>query len=404
MPPTYRLTGKAPHIVALMLLSAFAQMGAILMMPALPEIADYFEKSVGATQLVVTSFLLGYAIGQLIYGPLANHYGRKFSLYVGISIATLGTLFSIVSSSLNSFSLLIAGRFLEAIGSSAGLAISFTIINDFYFEAQARRITALLMIAFAIVPGMAIAIGGVLVQYVSWRACYYFLLFYGLLLLYPAHLLPETLVTKDLDATHFKNIFVNYKDKFINKKLIGFACLSGFSSACMYVFGAEGPFIGIHILHVKPAMYGFLAFTPYIGTLIGSVIIVRLSQLNPIFLIKTAFIIECVASLIMFFLFISHVITLYALLIPMGIFCIGNPIIGATAASISMSQSVDKANASAVMNFANICMPVLMTFILGAMHTKTGVVLPIIFLIALFFMTCVYRWITKNQKANTNRG
>src|SRR3990167_2634290 len=391
----YRLTGKAPHIIALMLLSAFAQMGAILMMPALPEIADYFGKSVGATQLVVTSFLMGYAIGQLIYGPLANHYGRKFSLYVGISIATLGTLFSILSSPFNSFSLLIIGRFLEAIGSSAGLAISFTIINDFYFEAQARRITALLMIAFAIVPGMAIAIGGVLVQYVSWRACYYFLLFYGLLLLYPAHLLPETLVTKDLDATHFKNIFVNYKDKFINKKLIGFACLSGFSSACMYVFGAEGPFIGIHILHVKPAMYGFLAFTPYIGTLIGSVIIVRLSQLNPIFLIKTAFIIESVASLIMFFLFISHVITLYALLIPMGIFCVGNPIIGATAASLSMQQSKDKANSSSVMNFSAISMPVLMTFILSSLHTTSGIIMPVIFLIALSFMVCVYCWIKK---------
>ena len=77
----YKLAGKAPHIIALMLLSAFAQMGAILMMPALPEIADYFGKSVGATQLVVTSFLLGYAIGQLIYGPLANHYGRKFRFH-----------------------------------------------------------------------------------------------------------------------------------------------------------------------------------------------------------------------------------------------------------------------------------------------------------------------------------
>src|SRR3990167_5517083 len=227
------------------------------------------------------------------------------------------------------------------------------------------------MFAFAIVPGMAIAIGGVLVQYASWNACYYFLLLYGLILLYPAHRLPETLITKDLNATHLKNIFLNYKNKFTNKKLIGFAFLSGFSSACIYVFGAEGPFIGIHVLHIAPAMYGFLAFTPYIGTLVGSFIVVRLSQLDPLFLIKMAFSIECIASLIMFILFISHVITLYALLIPMGLFCIGNPIIGATAGSLSMQQSRDKSNASAVMNFAGICMPVLMKLILSAMHTKT---------------------------------
>jgi DHA1 family bicyclomycin/chloramphenicol resistance-like MFS transporter len=391
----YRLAGRAPHIVALMLLSAFAQMGAILMMPALPEIADYFSKNIGATQLVVTSFLLGYALGQLIYGPLANLYGRKFSLYIGICIATLGTLFSILSSPVNSFSLLIVGRFLEAVGSSAGLATSFTIINDFYFEAQARRITAVLMFAFAIVPGMAIAIGGVLSQYASWRSCYYFLLLYGLLLLYPAYLLPETLVTKDLNAIHLKNIFRNYKDKFLNKKLIGFALISGFSSACIYVFGAEGPFIGIHMLHVKPALYGFLAFTPYIGTILGSIIVVRYSQIEPIFLIKTAFSIEVIASCIMFIFFILHFITLYTLLIPMAIFCIGNPIIGATAASMSMQQSHDKANSSAVMNFSSIFMCVIMTFILGVLHNGSGVILPVIFLMALFLMAFTYVWIAK---------
>lgn len=396
-PPLYRLTGKAPHIIALMLLSAFAQMGAILMMPALPKIADYFGKSIGLTQLVVTSFLLGYAVGQLIYGPLANQYGRKFALYVGIYIATFGTLFSILSSPLSSFALLIAGRFLEAIGSSAGLSISYTMINDFYFETQARRITALMSFAFAIVPGVAIAIGGVLVQYVGWRACYYFLLLYGLLLLYPAHLLPETLVRKDLTATHFDSLLLNYKSKFINKKLIGFALISGLSSACIYVFGAEGPFIGIHILHITPAIYGFLAFTPYIGTLLGSMITVRLSQLDPIFLLKMAFLIECVASLIMLFLFMLHAITLYALLASMGIFCIGSPIISATAASISMQQSTDKANTAAVMNFSNLCMPVLMTLILSATHTATGEIMPIVFLIALILMVGVYHWISTRR-------
>src|SRR3990167_3264566 len=228
----YRLKSKVPHIISLMLLSAFAAMGAIVMTPALPQIANFFGKNVGSTQLVVTSFLLGYAIGQLIYGPLANRYGRKFALYAGIIIATLGSLFSILSSPADSFTLLIIGRFLEAIGSSAGLAISFAMINDFYFEEQARKITGLLMLAFAIVPGVATAVGGVLVQYINWHACFYFLLIYGLVLLIPVYRLPETLSQKDLNATRVKNIFSNYVQKFLNKKLIGFACISGFSSAC----------------------------------------------------------------------------------------------------------------------------------------------------------------------------
>ena len=389
----YRLTSKAPHIISLMLLSAFAAMGAIIMTPALPEIATYFGKSVSSTQLAVTSFLLGYALGQLIYGPIANRYGRKFALYLGILIATLGSLFSILSSPLDSFSLLITGRFLEAIGSSAGLAISFAMINDFYYEEQARRITGLLMLAFAIVPGVATAVGGILVQYVGWRACFYFLLCYGLILLFPAYRLPETMIKKDFNATRFKNIFSNYAKNFTNKKLIGFACISGFSSACIYVFGAEGPFIGIHILHTSPAIYGLLSLTPFIGTFVGSLIVVRLSKLNALSVFKVAFLIELTATLILFILFILHFISLYTLLIPMGVFCIGHPIIGGSVLPLSMKQSSDKANASAVMNFFACGMPVLMTLLMSMLDIQAAWIMPVIFLISLFLMYSVYTWL-----------
>lgn len=390
----YKLASKAPHIISLMLLSAFAAMGAIIMTPALPEIADFFGKSVGSTQLAVTSFLLGYALGQLIYGPIANRYGRKMALYIGIMIATLGSLFSILSSPFDSFTLLITGRFLEAIGSSAGLAISFAMINDFYFETQARKITRLLMLAFAIVPGVATAVGGILVQYIGWRACFYFLLVYGLILLIPTYRLPETLIKKDFHAARIKNIFSNYKDKFLNKKLIGFACISGFSSACIYVFGAEGPFIGIHILHTEPALYGILSLTPFIGTFIGSLIVVRLTKLNPIIVMKIAFAIELSATLILLILFLLHFVSLYTLLIPMGFFCIGHPMIGGNAMPLSMQQSSDKANASAVMNFFACAMPVIMTFMMGLLHVASAWIMPVIFLIALFLMSCTYRCTT----------
>jgi DHA1 family bicyclomycin/chloramphenicol resistance-like MFS transporter len=252
----YRLQGKEPHIITLTLLSAFAAMGAILMTPALPEIAKYFNISIGLSQLTITSFLLGYAIGQLIYGPLANRFGRKPALFIGIALATLGSLFSILSSPVESFHLLIIGRFLEAIGASAGLVISFTIINDFYYPKQIRRIMASLMLAFAIMPGLGIAIGGGLVEYIDWQACFYFLLLYGLVLILPVVRLSETLVEIDHHALHYKHLFKKYLNMFRNKKLIGFSLCVGFSSACIYVFGAEGPFIGIQVVRVHGGVKG----------------------------------------------------------------------------------------------------------------------------------------------------
>lgn len=373
-----------------MFLSAFASMGAVLMMPALPEISAHFEIHTSTTQLAVTCFLLGFALGHLFYGPLANRYGRKKAIYIGIIIATIGSIFSIVSSPLDSFHLLVLGRFLEAMGASAGLAVSIAMINDFYFEEDARRIMGLLMLAFAIIPGIAVAIGGALVQFLHWQSCFYFLLLYGLVLIYPASLLPETHLIRDINALKRRYLFQNYWKQIQNKKLMGFAVMSGLSSACIYVFGAEGPFIGIHLLHIQPAIYGMLALTPYIGALVGSLIVVRLSKLNPLRVIKIAFCFEITASLVMLILFIFHFISLTAMLIPMGFFCIGHPIIAATTISLSMQQTNDKSNGSAIVNFASMCMPVSMTLLLSIIHSQNAVVMPVIFLISLILMASTF--------------
>ena len=394
---TYRLNVKKPHLLTLMFLSAFASMGAVLMMPALPEMSAHFGIHTSTTQLAVTCFLLGWAIGQLIYGPLANRYGRKKAIYIGIVIATLGSIFSIISSPLESFRLMVFGRFLEATGASAGLAVSIAMINDFYFEIDARRIMGLLMFAFAIIPGIAVAIGGALVQFLHWQSCFYFLLFYGLILIYPAHRLPETNTTPDINALKLHHVFHNYCKHFQIKKLMGFSLIAGFSIACVYVFGAEGPFIGIHLLHIQPAIYGILALTPYFGSLLGSLIVVRLSKINPLLVIKIAFCFEITASIIMFILFSFHLISLTTMLIPMGIFCIGHPIIGATTISLSMQQTNDKSNGSAIINFTSMCIPVSMTLLLSIIHSQDAVVMPLIFLISLILMTCTFFWCTREN-------
>jgi len=392
----FRMVGRQPQLFSLMLLSAFAAMGAIVMTPALPSIASHFGTRIGTTQLSVTSFLWGYAFGQLIYGPLANRFGRKFALHTGIFIATLGTIFSLLSSPIESFSLLIFGRFIEAVGASSGLAISFTIINDFYFEKEARKILGALMLAFAIVPGIATAVGGVLVQYFNWNACFYFLLFYGLFLFYLAHLLPETLREKDFNAMHHRYILERYKSKFMNKKLIGYAMIAGFSGACTYVFGAEGPFIGIHMLKFQPAIYGMLGLLPYFGTFLGSIMAMFVSAHDEKLILLISFSLEFIAALLMFFLFLLNTVSLWTMLIPMGLFSVGHAMLCATAISLSTRQDNDKANTSAVSSFTMMCMPVLMTFVLSVFHAANAIIMPSIFLVSLMLMGLTYFYMIKD--------
>jgi Bcr/CflA subfamily drug resistance transporter len=386
----HRLAGKPPHILGITLLSAFAVMGAILMTPGLPSIASYFHKTINDTQLTVTSFLLGYALGQLIYGPIANRFGRKIALYLGITIASIGSLFSIFASPIESFYLLIIGRMLEALGASAGLVVCITIINDFYFPQEARRVTGFMMLAFAIVPGVAIAIGGILTQYFNWQACFYFLLFYGFMLIIPAVKMPETLSEPDTHALQYQYLFSNYKKIFSNKKLVGYSLCSGLSSACIYVFGAEGPFIGIHLLQVKPATYGLLGLTPFLGTFLGCLINIRLTHIHYGYMLRIAFLLELSAVLIMLLSFIYHLVTLATLLLPMMLFCIGHPILASTSISLAMQQTEDRANGSAIMNFVAMSMPVLLTLLLGILHIAAAWIMPLIFLVALGLILLVY--------------
>jgi MFS family permease len=393
----YRLDQKAPHIITLIIMSSFASMSSMIFAPALPEIAEYFHISQGNSQLTLTLFLFGYAFGQLIYGPLANRFGRKSAFYIGIAVATFGSLISIASGLLHSFNALILGRLLEALGSSAGLVISFTIVSDYYYPEQARRIISQLMLAFAIVPGIATLIGGILTSHFGWFSCLYFLLIYGLCLIIPAMLLAETAQELRGDAIQIKQIIHNYRIALNNKLLISVTLFLALSGTCVYLYIASSPFIAINILGVSPQMYGTVGFVPFIGTAFGSVVSAKLSsQYSAKKLMLAGFTMGLMAMAGLAFLFYCEIVNLSMLIACGFLLMLGNCIIVGNGAGIATSTSEDKANASAMMNFINVGMLVIGTFLLAISPGTPMMKLPIGFLIAIGIMsiawfTCIHR-------------
>lgn len=399
MSDQYRLNVKQPRLISLLVLSAFASMGAVLMAPALPNIANYFRISSGHAQLTVTLFLLGYAFGQLLYGPLANRYGRKPAFYIGICIATVGSLFSILSSPFDSYPLLLLGRLLEALGSSAGLVLSYTIIADFYYPEQTRRIISYIMLAFAIVPAIAVFMGGLIVQYLNWEMCFYFLLGYGLLLMIPAYALPETLITKDLEAIRLVRIHRSYKEVFKNLPLINYSIISGCTSTMIYVFAAEGPFIGIHLLGLSASHYGLLATLPSIGMLLGSFLAIHLSRrLTANQLILLGIILDFLGAGSMLLLFLTHHVSMISLLGCMGFLMVGHALISSNSSSSAIFFANDKANGSAVLNFTALVLCVIGTFCLSFLHTTEAYVMPLIFLICILFLSIMLSIVKRYQQ------
>src|SRR5690348_11287314 len=127
---------KPSRVAILLLLISFGAFTATLFTPALPELARYFQISEAKAELTMSLFMVGYAIGQLPYGPIANRYGRKKAIFIGLGCAMFGTIFSYVAFS---FWCLCLGRFIQALGAAVGLKITFTMIGDLHAGPKATK-------------------------------------------------------------------------------------------------------------------------------------------------------------------------------------------------------------------------------------------------------------------------
>lgn len=396
-PSQYRLNQKKPHLLILIIMSSFASMGAVIFTPSLPQIAHYFNISNSYSQLTITLFLVGYALGQLIYGPISNRLGRKPSFYVGIAVASIGSCVSILSEPLNSFYLLIIGRMLEALGSSAGLVIAYTIINDFYYPSEARRVISFMALAFAIAPGVATFIGSIIISHFQWIGCFYFMLAYGFALIIPVSFLKETALTLDYNALHVHDMRVNYQKVSHNRLMIYAAIIWGLSTMGLYLYVASAPVIAIRIFNVAEGEYGFVGFIPFVGTAIGALTSAYFgAKYSPQALAKVGFLIICIAAVLLPFFAYATQFNLSMLLLTGTIYMAGACLISTNLASIACNAVEDKANGASVMNFINISMAVCGTFVLALMPGNQMLKFPMIFACTALIMLMVY-WVYKTK-------
>jgi multidrug resistance protein len=381
---------KLPFLILLFLIS-FAAVGASLFTPALPAIRSFFNLSAGEEQLTMTIYLLGYAIGQLPYGPLANRFGRKVTLYIGISLAIAGSLLCALSAPLESFKFLIAARFIQALGGSVGLKVSFTMIADVYTQMETTRVISRILIAFAVMPGIAIAIGGWLTQWFHWESCFYFLALFGAFVLFLSTKMAETAKSLDPRALDLSSILRGYGLMFKNRKLMICGLMWGCASSVLYIFTTKAPYIGINIIGLSPEMFGIYNLIPVSGILIGSILSYKLTGRYSTFTLLIIGIIGSFAStLTMFIPFGLGIVNGWSLFFPMFlIFTTLFPIV-AHISSYGLANAQDKSNASAVMNFINLSTTVVAIIFSQLIYPDSALLMPLSFVVAFSLMLLLW--------------
>ena len=135
---------------------SIAAFSAALITPALAEIKNHYALLQGQVEWMVSSFLVGYVIGQLIYGPLANRLGRVTALRIGLVINLMGIGLCFLALYFDSYSLLIGGRLVTALGAASGLACTFMLINE-WLPLEQRK-TAMAYTIFSLTLGIGLAV------------------------------------------------------------------------------------------------------------------------------------------------------------------------------------------------------------------------------------------------------
>lgn len=269
---------KLKILALLFLLMSFGTVCALFLIPILPSVAQYFGISSQHVKLMVSFSFMGFVFGHLIYGPLANAYGRKNALRVGLILQIMASFLAIFMGSIHSFSGLVVAKVLLALGATSGVKLSYTLIGDLHQNSNPARILGLSATSFAILPGLGIYLGTVVVAHFSWQANFLCLAFYGLAMLLLANFLPETYPKKLRTPISIKNIISMYHETFTNRNIVFLSVLLGLLNTISFTFPAFSIFIAFKVLNLSGPEFGLYSQIPVAGILLGNLAVALFSE------------------------------------------------------------------------------------------------------------------------------
>ncbi|MGX5026993.1 Bcr/CflA family multidrug efflux MFS transporter [Enterobacter asburiae] len=251
-------------------------------LPALPVISAQFGVPAGSAQMTLSTYILGFALGQLLYGPMADSLGRKPVILGGTLVFAAAAVACALAQSIDQ---LIVMRFLHGLAAAAASVVINALMRDIYPKEEFSRMMSFVMLVTTIAPLVAPMAGGAVLVWFSWHAIFWILALAALLASAMIFFfIDETLPVERRQKFHIRTTIGNFASLFRHKRVLSYMLASGFSFAGMFSFLSAGPFVYIELNHVSPQHFGYyfalnIVFL-FVLTIINSRFVRRVGALN----------------------------------------------------------------------------------------------------------------------------
>jgi DHA1 family bicyclomycin/chloramphenicol resistance-like MFS transporter len=295
-----------------------------LYLPSFSKIATHLGTTTAKVSLSVSSYFIGMALGQLMYGPLLDRFGRKMPLYLGLTIFVVASIACTFSTSVE---MLVTVRFIQALGGSVAGVASIAMVKDFFPPEQGAKIFAMLILTIGLSPLLAPTIGGYVATVMDWKAVFFLLALIALFAMTIVFLfLPEGQEPDKTVSLRLVPMMKTYFSILSDTQFFTYTVSGSFAFATLFIYVAGSPIVFMELFHVSPQVYGMIFAFLSIGFIGGS-------QLN-IFLVKKfsshgifrfALILQVIAGIVFLFIAWNGWMNLYSTIAMLFIFlsCVG---------------------------------------------------------------------------------
>lgn len=361
------------RLLILGLLSAIGPFSIDMYLPGFPDIAKDLHTNVSRVALTLSGFFIGIAIGQLLYGPLLDKYGRKKPMYVGMVLYALA---SFSAPFVKTVEMLIILRFLQAIGGCVGMVASRAMVRDLFDVTESAKVFSLLMLVVGVSPIIAPTVGGYLTAAFGWPSIFIVLGSIGVLILLMVIIwLPESKQPDPHYSLYPKAILARFGAVMRDRVFLVYTFTGAFTAAGLYAYISGSPHVFMEIFSVSEKVYGWIFAIIAAGLIIATQINAQILRRVPSdYIIPRAVSFQVLSGLLLFMGFSFNWIGLYSSILLCCLFlaCQGFTFPNASALAIAPFKN-DAGSASALLGFIQMAVGALVTAVMSLFHSSSAV-------------------------------